>query len=347
VAQLAAAWQAEGWTPSAIVATSAWGDALHLRQIWPEAALVVYPELWATPGSLGYGFDGRLGRVPVALQRSMDRQNLLALAALVACDAAVVPTRFQRDTFPAVFQPRLRVIHEGVNTLQACPDAEASLELMDGRVLRCGDPIVSYASRTLEPLRGLRTFMAALPALLRAHSTVQVVIAGDAQGSGYGAASSHPQGHAAALLEELGPQLDPKRVHFAGWMPHAQLLRLFQLTAVHVYYTYPYTLSWSLLEAMACAAAVVGSTPGPVEEVIRHGENGLLLPFAEPGLLAARLLELLLQPQRRRALGSAARRTVLSHYSLEASSTAYLSLLEELTGRQRQAEGGSTAAARS
>lgn len=334
VAERLEAWRLEGYRPDGIVAPSAWGDALHLRRIWPEAALVVYPELWASGFALGYGFDARLGQLPAKLARSIDRQNLLALAAVAASDGAVVPTRFQRDTFPALLQPALRVIHEGVDTGRARPDSEASLELLDGRLLRAGDPIVSFASRTLEPLRGVHTFLEALPALLRAHPSVQVVIAGDPGGDGYGPVSSHAQGHAGALLEVLGHQLDPRRVHFAGWMPHAELLRLFQITAVHVYFTYPYTLSWSLLEAMACGAAVLGSRPGPVEEVIRDGENGLLLPFGEPAVLAARLFELLQQPQRRLALGRAARRTVQEHFQLEDSSAAYLDLLKDLVAQR-------------
>ena len=338
VAALAEAWRVEGYRPEVIVAMSAWGDSLHLRSIWPQAALVAYPELWASAHCLGYGFDPQLAAMaPPALQMTIDRQNLLAAAALAGSDAAVVPTSFQRASFPDHLQPRLQVIHEGINTERACPNPKAALELPDGRVLRAGDSIVTYASRSLEPLRGFRSFLEALPALLRAHPQIEVVIAGCGDGVGYGPASSHQEGHAAALLEELGHRLDPERVHLTGWLPHAELLNLFQLSAVHVHLTYPYTLSWSLLEAMACGVAVVGSEAGPVNEVIRDGENGLLVPFADPAILAARVLELLLQPERRRALGQAARDTVRQHYDLGVTSRAYLDLLTALAQAPRTA----------
>ena len=84
------------------------------------------------------------------------------------------------------------------------------------------------------------------------------------------------------------------------------------------------------LEAMACGAVVVGSANSPVDEVVRHGENGLLVPFAAHDQLAATLLQLLQNPQGHAPLAAAARATVEQRYNLAASAAAYEQLAASL-----------------
>jgi glycosyltransferase involved in cell wall biosynthesis len=86
---------------------------------------------------------------------------------------------------------------------------------------------------------------------------------------------------------------------------------------VHVYLTYPFVLSWSLLEAMACGCLVVGSRTPPVEEVITHGDNGLLADFLDPNGVAERVDEALEHQQEFAPLREAARRTVRERYDLK------------------------------
>lgn len=332
VAQACRELQQQDYSPDAVIVHSSWGEALHLRGVWPEAVLIAYPELFGSPRCLGYGLDPDLAPISPELEACIERKNLLALAAIQAADGVVVPTAFQRSTFPADLQQRLTVIHEGVDTHRVAPNPLCSMTVADALTLRPGDPVVTFASRHLEPLRGIRTLMRALPALLGAHRTVQVLIAGELEGSGYGGASEHPLGYSGALLEELGDRIDRSRVHFLGHLPYPQLLGLFQVSAAHVYLTYPYTLSWSLLEAMACGAAVVGSAGGPVGEVIQHGRNGLMVSFDDAAALAGALHRLLSHPEERRRLGVAARRTVVKGYGLEASAQSYLELIRELRG---------------
>jgi glycosyltransferase involved in cell wall biosynthesis len=81
---------------------------------------------------------------------------------------------------------------------------------------------------------------------------------------------------------------------------------------------------------MACGAVVVGSANAPVDEVIRHGENGLLVPFAAHDQLSRILLAVLRDPQSHAPLGEAARRTVEQRYVLAAAVQAYEQLAESL-----------------
>jgi glycosyltransferase involved in cell wall biosynthesis len=118
------------------------------------------------------------------------------------------------------------------------------------------------------------------------------------------------------LLKELSGQLDLSRVHFVGRVPHSVLHNLFQVSACHVYLTYPFVLSWSLLEAMSCGAVVVGSDTPPVQEVIEHGTNGLLVNFFDPEGLAEAVADVLTAPSGYAHLGQAARESVQQRYDL-------------------------------
>jgi glycosyltransferase involved in cell wall biosynthesis len=320
----------QGYQPDLVLVHSGWGEALHLRAIWPEARLVVYPEIYGSPHCLGYGYDPALPTIDSALMRCIDRQNLLAIGAMAQADAIVVPTRGQLLTFPVAFQPTISRIYEGVDLQRACPDPKACFELPDGQRLHAGAPVLTYASRCLEPLRGFSTFMRSLPALLKAHDQLQVVIAGEANPFGYGQISLHPAGHAGTWTEALFDDLDPARVHFVGRLTHADLLCLFQVSAVHVHLSYPYTLSWSALEAMACGAVVVGSWGSPLDEVISDGENGVLVDFHQSDALSGAVLRLMLDPMERQRLALGARQTLLARYSASDAALDYLRLFDRL-----------------
>ena len=330
VHRLACQLRDQGFQPDAVLFHSGWGEGLYLRDVWPKAVLIAYPELYARPELLGYGFDPDLGALGEGLRQSMQRQNFMALAAIAEADAAVAPTLFQRDTFPAHLRGRFHVIHEGVDLERVKPHPNRHVQLSEQLMLRQGDPVITFVNRTLEPLRGFRALMRALPQIQAHHPTVHTLIVGDAVGSSYSPPSSHPQGYRGELLALLGHRLDQDRVHFLGRVSYEQLLALLQISAAHVYLTYPYALGWSLLEAMACGAPVVGSANEPVSEVIRDRVNGRLVPFNDPEQLAATVLELLADPPQRQRLGQAAQLTVEQRYRVDQSVEAYEQLILSL-----------------
>jgi glycosyltransferase involved in cell wall biosynthesis len=315
--------------PEVVVAHSAWGEAMPIKRIWPEASLVVYPELWGSERSLGVGYDPLQPNLSPAERITIRRQNRLTARALQQADAVVTPTTFQRNTFPSRWREPIEVIHEGVDCNRLQPNANASLLLPNGQQLSRCDRVISYVSRHLEPLRGLRTFLAALPPLLAADPQLQVVMVGG-HGHGYGPAAAHPEGHLAEQLQTLPPDVDLSRVHQVGPLPYPELCALLQLTSAHVYLTYPYALSWSLIEAMACAAPVVGNHSGPLDDVLLDGHNGLLINFNDPGQLSAALARLLADPALQQRLGAAARQTVQQDYGLELALERYEQLFNQL-----------------
>jgi len=66
-------------------------------------------------------------------------------------------------------------------------------------------------------------------------------------------------------------------------VPYETYKKVLQISAVHVYLTCPFVLSWSLLEAMAMECLIVGSDTAP--------ENGVLVNFFDAKVLARRLVE--------------------------------------------------------
>jgi glycosyltransferase involved in cell wall biosynthesis len=105
-------------------------------------------------------------------------------------------------------------------------------------------------------------------------------------------------------------------VHFLGTVPYPTLIKIYQVSAAHVYLTYPFVLSWSILEAMSAGCAVIASRTGPVEEVITHGKNGFLVDFFDPAALAASIDRVLRDREQTAHVRREARRTVVERYDL-------------------------------
>lgn len=197
------------------------------------------------------------------------------------------------------------------------PHAAASLSLRrDGIPLRPGDEVVTYVARNLEHYRGFHIFMRALPAILAARPQAHVVIVGGDEVS-YGPKLPPGTTWRRAMLKELAGKLDMTRVHFVGRVPYTRFVELMQVWAAHVYLTYPFVLSWSMLEAMSAGALVIGSRTGPVQEVIEDGRNGVLRDFFDVAGIAEAVIEALAEPARFRAMRQAARQTVAERYDLK------------------------------
>jgi len=221
-----------------------------------------------------------------------------------------LPTRHQANSLPPEFQGRrLHVVHEGIDTTIACPNPSVSYEVR-GVTINRSVPTITFVNRNLERLRGFDMFMRALPMIQKAHPQVRVLIVGDNE-PGYAGSTTGARPLRQVMLEELSGQLDLDRIHFLGRIPHAQLMALFQASWVHVYLSYPFVLSWSLLEAMACGCCIVGSQGMPVAEVIEDGVQGLLVPLDDSERLAQRVIGLLKRPDLRQRLGEAARQEAL------------------------------------
>ncbi|WP_338401818.1 glycosyltransferase [Vreelandella salicampi] len=308
------AWCDEEWIPDLIIGHTGWGDMLNLRDIFPSSRILGWFEFYYHARGLDLDFDPEFPPEE-ALRTKVRLKNLWPLWMLEEVDLGVCPTRFQRDTHPHRYHDKLRVVHEGIDTQRFVPNADITVTLGEGLTLTRQDEVVTFFNRDLEPYRGYHVFMRALPALLRKHPNAHVLIVGG-DGVSYGAppaAGNWKQ----YFLDEVREALDPRRVHFLGRVPHQTLIGLMQLSRAHVYLTYPFVLSWSLLEAMSCGAPVIGSDTAPVREVITHDDNGLLVDFFVHEGLVEQVSFALKNPEKMQQVGQRARQHIVEHYDLK------------------------------
>ena len=334
VATIARRLEQDGFTPDLIAGHPGWGEILFLKEVWPRTPLLGYFELFYRPVQSDLDFDPEFpATADDAMRvRALNAVNLLALDAV---DWGQTPTRYQRSTYPALYQPRLTVVHEGVDTDRFRPDDGASVTLADGTMLARGDQVVTYCARSLEPYRGFHALMRSLPEVLRRRPKAHVVLIGGDEAT-YGPDPRAFGSYREQMLDELGDRLDLRRIHFVGRVPYSEYRRILQVSAVHVYLTYPWVLSWSFVEAMAAGCLVIGSRTAPVEEVLVDEENGLLVDFFDRGALAERICEALTHGDRFAALRTAARAAAIERFDMKTVCLpAYLRLLARLTGARR------------
>ena len=328
---------AQSFAPDVICSHPGWGETLFLREVWPQARQLHFVEFYYASTGLDVGFDPEFGPPGLAQRSRLLMNNLPLLHALHSMDAGVSPTQWQASTVPALLRDRVSVIHDGIDTKRArpLPGARFTATTQAGVALNlgAGDEVLSFVNRNLEPSRGYHRFMRALPTVLRQRPNAQAVIVGGNE-NGYGAkptSGSHQQ----LYLDEVRPQLtasELQRIHYVGRIPHRALMALFQVTRAHVYLSYPFVLSWSMLEAMACGAVVIGSDTPPVREVLRDGENGHLVGFFDQAGLVQAVCAALPQAPGSTPVAQAARDTVLASYDLAQCLPRHIALVEAMPG---------------
>ncbi len=317
-----------GYVPDVIVGHPGWGETLFVKAVYDKVPVVAYGEFYFRPENLLSWFDPDEAHHPDDICRTRI-SNSHILMAMENADLGWSPTQWQAATFPDLFQPRIRTVFDGIDTAVVRPDPAARLTLPDGQVVTADDEIITYAARNLELMRGFPSFMRALPEILAARPKAQVVITGGDLVS-YDSAITKQTLWREKMLAEI--ELPPGRVHFLGYIPYDQYLSLLQVSAAHIYLTYPFVLSWSFFEAMAAGCLMVASDTAPVRELVRHGDNGLMTDFWDHGRIAQDVLAALEDP-RRQALRQAARATVVERYGMEACLAGQRGILAEATGR--------------
>jgi len=303
-----------GFAPDIIMAHPGWGETLPLRTIFPAARILLYCEFFYGMQGRDVGFDPEFPETGADGHVALHLKNASSLLALSDCDFGVSPTNWQRSTFPREYQSKITVIHEGIDADVVKPDPDAVLRLPSGLELRRSDEVVTFVARNLEPLRGYHRFMRALPPIMSARPQAQVVVIGG-DGASYGALPPQGTTWKSLFFDEVAEHIDRKRIHFAGRLPYPDYLTALQVSSAHVYLTYPFVLSWSLLEALSAGCLVIGSDTPPVREVL-NSENGLLTPFFDTEQLAELVTEALTFPRRFRSVRAQARRTILDQYDL-------------------------------
>jgi len=320
----------EGYKPDLILAHPGWGEALFLSDIWPMVPQLHYVEFAYGAQGTDYDFADRYALKQTWQEKARGRmKNANVFLNLQNMSWGITPTKFQFSTIPRWAQSKTSVIHDGINTIWACPDPSAKLHLSNGLSFSAKDEIITFVNRTFEPYRGIHILLEALPTVLKARPEAQVLLVGqNTPKVSYGANRSDGIGWLSALRNELGDQLDWNRVHALGKVTHSTLRQIFRISSAHVYLTYPFVLSWSLLEAMSCETLVIASATTPVQEVIQDNVNGLLVTFSDSQQLAKQLIDVLNKPEQFNQLRKAARETIIQHFELASCLKHQLALVD-------------------
>ena len=324
---------ASGFYPDVVCAHPGWGGSLYVPDVFPDAGYVVYGEWFYTRGELHRFFAGKRKDRPAAFAANRHR-NLCQLDALRECDAVVCPTAWQMSQYPVEYAPRIRVLHDGIDTefFSPAPPAERGRKVVvQGLELSALPEIVTYATRGMEPYRGFPQFFRSIPRILEARPDCHVVIMGN-DSTHYSDPRADGRSWGDVMRSEV--PVDAERVHFLRFGPYEEYRAVLRAASVHVYLTAPFVLSWSMLEAMSCGCAVVASATSPVREVVSHGANGLLTSFWNSDEIAGTVVHALGNPRQLEELRKEARKTVLARYSLAKLLPAHLEILAGVAARK-------------
>jgi sugar transferase (PEP-CTERM/EpsH1 system associated) len=226
---------------------------------------------------------------------------------------------------------KLRVIHNGIDIakFQAATD--------DDRAATRGSlgvptdaPLIGTVGR-LSEVKRQDVLIRAFARVRQTVPTAHLVLVGD--------------GPLLSELQSLAAALDvADAVHFAGYQPHSgpflRAMDVFALTSRSE------GMPQAVLEASVIGLPVVASRVGGLPEVIEEGVTSLMFPSGDDAALAAALCDLLSDPTRRRALGSAARARVETKFSVARMAGDYhRDFLQLLQARGRAPATATTAAA--
>jgi glycosyltransferase involved in cell wall biosynthesis len=242
---------------------------------------------------------------------------------------------YVNDVVPEPLRAKVRLIHHGVNLDGFQPASERVGEWASGRrgvtpsprhpVTPSPVPLILSVGRLVEK-KGFPDLIAACARLKQGGWQFRCAIYGDGPLRG-------------ELAEQIGRLGLADRVTLAGERDQAELIPIFQQADIFV--LSPFVTEDGdrdgipnvLVEAMACGLPLVSTSVAGIPELVRHGENGLLVAPRDAPALAEALATLLDDRDRRERIGAAARATVVEHFDLRAAARQIAALFEQATSR--------------
>lgn len=314
--------------PDLVVGHSGFGSTLFVPELFPDVPVLNLFEYYYHPHGSDLDFRPDWPPAEQDVLRSRAR-NAMILLDLEQSAAGYTPTRFQHELLPEAYRPKVRLIHDGVDTSFWRPRFVD--ERLRGALRLPSDArVVTFVSRGLEAMRGFDIFMQVAKRVYESlHDVVFLVVGTDRVAYGGDLNRIEEPSFKEHVLARDTYDLD--RIRFAGGVRPDVLAQVLSLGDLHVYLTVPFVLSWSVLNAMACERVVLASDTAPVREVIHDGKNGLLRDFFDVDGLASAAIDVLKDPHAFRDLGIAARRTVEERYGLDVVIPRMIDLYEEIT----------------
>ncbi|MEM9577547.1 MAG: glycosyltransferase [Pseudomonadota bacterium] len=298
----------QGYHPDVVVAHSGWGVGLFVKDVWPGTKYVQYAEWYYRSGRAGD--DGAQEESLDIDARARTRvRNAPFWLDFSAADATLCPTRYQASRFPQKIQNSITVLNDGFDTDLHCPGPR-NTAMLDAQGIPEDARIVTYIARGMEPLRGFPQVMKTVALLQKSRRDIHFVIIADDRVA-YGPRQNAPSWKN-RMLAELDLVLS--RLHFVGLVPRSRMIEYLRASSAHLYLSEPFILSWSFVEAMACAAPIVATRSPPVKEFMTDERTGLLVDPTVTQEVADAIESLVDDPQRAGRLGEAARSDIVTQY---------------------------------
>jgi len=313
--------------PDLIVGHSGFGSTAYLPELYPGVPIVNYFEYYYHPHGSDMDFRPEFPPTELDFLRARTR-NATLLLDLETCSRGYSPTRYQRDLFPDAYRPKIDVIFDGVETdlfrrREGVPRRIGDVEIPPGT------RVATYVSRGFESMRGFDIFMKVAKRVYKRFPDVLFVVVGSDRIC-YGGDERHISHKTFREHVMAQDNYDMSRFLFTGLIPVESLVDLFSISDLHFYFTVPFVLSWSLMDALACGCVVLGSDTPPVREMIEDGGNGLLCGFSDVQGFADRAVEVLENPGRFRHLGEEAARRINADYAIDVTLPRLVKLFQQM-----------------
>lgn len=303
------------FVPDIVVGHSGWGELLYIKEALPKCKVLAFSEYFFQPRDADIGFDPEFPSSIDDVLRTTTR-NAVNWQTLHAVDWMLMPTAWQASTHPVEFLKKSTVIFDGVDTQNLKPNPSATFTTIEGKEFKYGDEVITFINRNFEPYRGFHVFYRALPEILRQRPNAHVLMIGGG-GVSYGNGPKEGGTWREKLEIEVGNAIPQDRVHWTGRLEYAQLISALQISRAHVYLTYPFVQSWSMVEALGLGALVVGSRTSPVQEFIQSEQTGLLFDFFDQKQLVEKTVAALANPERYKETRIRARQFIQDNFDIK------------------------------
>ena len=321
--------------PKIVIGHPGWGELFSVREIWPAAKLIGFCEFYYDDEMSDAHYDPEFtdhSSVSTIESRlitasTIKLKNLFLDKTLAEMDEGISPTVWQKSKFPQHFHHKINAIHEGVDTdMLAKYSSNAQPITIDDAQISPGDQILTFVSRNLEPYRGYHVLMRLAPLLLSRYPHLKIIIIGGT-GKGYGPlpdpAKYGNKSWKDIFFEESFAQVDDQiksRVKYLGNISHSDFLSVLSVSMLHVYYSYPFVVSWSLLEAMGMGLPIVCNDVESIGEICKDQENGLAANLFDLDRQFQNICTLLENADLRRTMAQRNKRVIREHYACHRNS---------------------------
>ena len=256
--------------------------------------------------------------LPPLLHHAFFWRSYVREADLLIAASRAVRARIEREY--RVDRSRIEVVPNGIDAAQYCFDPTSREQIREQAGVRAGEDVLMTVGR-LVPEKGVHIAIEALARVIEAGRSARMIIVGDGP--------QRRELHALVAARGLA-----ERVVFAGLVAGDRIPQYVSACDVFLLPTLRHEgMPFTLLESMSCGRpSVVARFPG-VEEVIRHGEDALVVEPGDPQEMAGGIVELLRQPSFAESISRNARSRIERHYGLETMVRRTIDLLEQCASR--------------